>query len=123
MGSSDYFIIRPEKAGWLDILHLLIFRPRLSDCKFIDMSISHDAKLYRRQAPFVLVLSLILQKLLLLIEKPLRVFGHIAEFPFNLVKANGGNIFSLLWRIVTGRYTDSRILQAKRIIQKKSYEV
>lgn len=116
MGSSDYLIVRPEKAGWLDLLHLLIFRPRLSECEFIDMSVSHDAKLYD-QPPFLMVLSLVLQKFFLLIEKPLRIFGHVVEFPFNLVFVNGG-LFGLLLKIITCKNRDSGRLTG--YIDKKS---
>ncbi|KAJ8635705.1 hypothetical protein MRB53_009972 [Persea americana] len=73
MGSSDYMIIRHEKMGWFDILHLLIFRPRLSDCKFVDTCLSHDTKLS---------------------DTPV-------EFPFNLVTANGV-VLSLIVKLLTG---------------------
>lgn len=106
MGSSDYMILRPEKAGWLDILHLLIFKPKLSDCKFVDMSLnSHDIKLSDTPS-YIVALSLFIQKLFYLIEYPLRLFGFAVEFPFNLVTTNGG-VFSLIQKLMTGRYKDS----------------
>lgn len=105
MGSSDYMILRPEKAGLLDILHLLIFKPKLSDCKFVDMSLSHDIKLSDTPS-YIVALSLFIQKLFYLIEYPLRLFGYAVEFPFNLVTTNGG-VFSLIQKLMTGRCKDS----------------
>eukprot|EP00268_Persea_americana_P025539 TRINITY_DN2487_c1_g1_i4.p1 TRINITY_DN2487_c1_g1~~TRINITY_DN2487_c1_g1_i4.p1 ORF type:complete len:220 (-),score=28.72 TRINITY_DN2487_c1_g1_i4:107-694(-) len=100
MGSSDYMILRPEKAGLLDILHLLIFKPKLSDCKFVDMSLSHDIKLSDTPS-YIVALSLFIQKLFYLIEYPLRLFGYAVEFPFNLATTNGG-VFSLIQKLMTG---------------------
>ena len=102
MGSSDYMIIRHEKMGWLDILNLLIFRPRLSDCKFVDACLSHDTKLSDTPG-YLVAISLLIQKLFLLIEYPLRLFGFAIEFPFNLVTANGG-VLSLIVKFLTGMY-------------------
>lgn len=51
--------------------------------------------------PWVVALTLLIQKVLSAISTPMAWVGRIAEFVLNLVSLNGG-ILRLIWHIITG---------------------
>ncbi|XXG55093.1 hypothetical protein AAC387_Pa03g2819 [Persea americana] len=108
MASSDYMIYRPEKVGYLDLLRLCLFERRPSDCKFVESSHSQGSKLENESAiaDWIVGFTLIIQKILLLLDVPLRSLGFIIKFSFNLLSLNGG-FLRLIFRIITSRYKDS----------------
>ena len=108
MASSDYMIYRPEKVGYLDLLRLCLFERRPSDCKFVESSHSQGSKLENESAiaDWTVGFTLIIQKILLLLDVPLRSLGFIIKFSLNLLSLNGG-FLRLIFRIITCRYKDS----------------
>ena len=93
---GDYFLIRPERIGWLNLLSLLVLRRRLGAYKFVESS-----EEVRIRADIITVLTVAIQKFLLSIEKPLRVAGCIIEFILNFLALNGG-LLGLIKNIITG---------------------
>ncbi|KAJ8637065.1 hypothetical protein MRB53_011332 [Persea americana] len=102
MASSDYMIYRPEEVGCLDLLRICLFKRRLSDCKFVEGSHSQGSKLENESAKanWIVGFTLIIQKILLLLDVPLRILGFIIEFSLNLLSLNGG-FLRLIFRIIT----------------------
>ncbi|RWR76986.1 Phospholipase A1-IIbeta [Cinnamomum micranthum f. kanehirae] len=110
MASSDYLIYRPEEVGFFDLLCLCLVKSRLSDCKFVESShrkfvessLSLGSKLEDESAiaNWILGFTLIIQKILLRLDVPLRILGFIIEFSLNLLSLNGG-FLRLVFRIIT----------------------
>ncbi|RWR76987.1 Phospholipase A1-IIbeta [Cinnamomum micranthum f. kanehirae] len=110
MASSDYLIYRPEEVGFFELLCLCLVRSRLSDCKFVESShrkfvessLSLGSKLEDESAiaNWILGFTLIIQKILLRLDVPLRILGFIIEFSLNLLSLNGG-FLRLVFRIIT----------------------
>ncbi|XP_010917339.1 triacylglycerol lipase OBL1 [Elaeis guineensis] len=95
--TGDYMIFRPKNVGLLQILGLLIFKRSLARQKGIEISGSTDLK---GTDPWVVALTLLIQKVLSAISTPLAWVGRIAEYILNLVALNGG-ILGLIWHIIT----------------------
>ncbi|KAG0499644.1 hypothetical protein HPP92_004335 [Vanilla planifolia] len=94
--NHDYFIIRPEKIRWFNILSLFLLRRKLTSYGFVETDSSEDGL----RADILTPLVFLIQKFLTTIAKPLKYFGLVLEFVLNLVALNGG-IFGLIYRIIT----------------------
>lgn len=95
---DDYFLLSPEKATLFDLFSLL-FSPRLENRGFIDCPASQHQSFLLRWPIFV---SVVLQKLLIWVKKPLALMGDAIEMWLNLLSANGG-LFHLLLILPTGK--------------------
>ncbi|KAK3416195.1 hypothetical protein EUGRSUZ_H02046 [Eucalyptus grandis] len=82
--SSSHMLLSPEKAGVLDIFRILIHSD-VHKREFVDSSEEGDESFERRQIMFV---STLVQKLLLLVAKPMAWSGSAIEFWLNLVSSN-----------------------------------
>ncbi|XP_020236643.1 uncharacterized protein LOC109816162 [Cajanus cajan] len=98
--ANSYMLLKPEDAGFFDLLRVLIYR-NLSQRKFVDSHAedSLDESLGHR---WLIFLSILAQKLLQLVAKPLSLFGTCVEFLINLVALNGG-VFSLVFNFLRGK--------------------
>ncbi|OAY84986.1 uncharacterized protein LOC109706574 [Ananas comosus] len=100
--NKEYVIYRHEKIGLLDILSLLIFRRCLLSYKFVEISDAKSVELRNVQVDSLTARTLLCQKFLSAISKPLKSFGGIIEFLLNLVAFNGG-ILRFILSALTGK--------------------
>ncbi|KAK7367543.1 hypothetical protein VNO80_09556 [Phaseolus coccineus] len=88
--ADSYMLLNPEDAHFFDLLHVLYSR-NLRNRKFVDSKAegAYEGSFRHRWLIFV---SVVLQKFLMLVAKPLALFGSFVEFLVNLVFLNGGFI-------------------------------
>lgn len=98
-------LLKPEEASFTEVTKLL-FSSNIGKRKFVD---SHPEG--TRREPFIfrwiIFISIIAQKLLMAVAKPLAFLGAVTEFSINFVSQNGG-MFGLILRILTGNMYKSR---------------
>lgn len=99
--ADSYMLLNPGDAHFFDLLHLL-FSGNLGNRKFVDSSAegAYEGSFRHRWLIFV---SVVLQKLLMLLAKPLALFGSTVEFLINLVYLNGGFIMIVV-NFLTGNF-------------------
>lgn len=99
--ADSYMLLSPEDAHFFDLLRVLYSR-NLGHRKFVDSNAegSYEGSFRNRWLIFV---SLVLQKLLLFIAKPLSFFGSCVEFFINLLVLNGGFIMIVI-NFLTGYF-------------------
>ncbi|TKY55707.1 feruloyl esterase A [Spatholobus suberectus] len=97
--ANSYMLLKPEDAGFFDLLRVLIYR-NLSKRKFVESHAEDtlDESLGHR---WLIFLSILAQKLLQLVAKPLALFGTCVELLINLVALNGG-VFRLVLNFLRG---------------------
>ncbi|RZC45668.1 hypothetical protein C5167_038616 [Papaver somniferum] len=119
--SQDYVVLNPHDGGIIDLLRLLLFRD-IEKSKFVDCPEGiYDAHFKRR---WLIFLSIIVQKFLNFVKKPLAWFGMALEMWLNLYSDNG-NSFGLLmnilkWKVVipdpkSARYRSNTAFMDNRI--------
>ncbi|KAK3416231.1 hypothetical protein EUGRSUZ_H01681 [Eucalyptus grandis] len=81
---SNYLLLSPEKAGVIDLLRILIYSD-VHKREFLDSSEEGEESFERRWIMFV---SILVQKLLLLVAKPLSLIGSVIKFLLNLLSSN-----------------------------------
>lgn len=86
---SDYLVLRPDKAGLFDLLHVLYSGKVDENECVIGPPGTEITRMRRRWAIFI---TLIIQKTLLLFSSPMARFGSAVVFFGNLVTDNGGLI-------------------------------
>ncbi|KAJ4963615.1 hypothetical protein NE237_023554 [Protea cynaroides] len=84
---ANYLIIKPEEASFLDLFYLL-FSTDLEKRKFITCQ--EDSKEADRRRRWIILITVIIQKILLLIAKPMAWVGSVGEEWLNLLSCNGG---------------------------------
>lgn len=97
--ASDYFLLDPEKVGIFDLFHIL-FSKDLGKREFIDCSSTCFEECIKHR--WIIFASIVVQKLLLLIAKPMARFGFFLEHCFNLIYVNHG-IFGLIDNYFRGK--------------------
>ena len=80
--SNDYMVLRPDRAGPLELLHLL-FSPKVGRNRAVDCFTSTEVRSFRRR--LAIFLNLLLQTLLLALASPLAALGAAVELLLNLV--------------------------------------
>ncbi|XP_010070350.2 triacylglycerol lipase OBL1 [Eucalyptus grandis] len=96
--SSGYMLLSPEKVGVVDLFRILIHSD-VGNRKFIDSSGETEESFQRR---WIMFLSVLAQKLLLLVAKPLSGIGWAIEFWLNLLSSNQ-NLGGLLVNCLRGK--------------------
>ncbi|CAA0840966.1 alpha/beta-Hydrolases superfamily protein [Striga hermonthica] len=97
--SSDYMLLNPDEAGFLDLAKVL-FSSNLEKRKFVDCPDgAHEPSFGRRWIIFV---SVVVQKMLKMVAKPLAGFGSGIEHWLNLLSGNGG-FFGLAANYLKGK--------------------
>ncbi|KAK3416229.1 hypothetical protein EUGRSUZ_H01679 [Eucalyptus grandis] len=81
---SNYLLLSPEKAGVIDLLSILMCSD-VHKREFMDSSEEGEESFERRWIMFVSILA---QKLLLLVAKPLSLIRSVNEFWLNLLSSN-----------------------------------
>ncbi|KAD4888157.1 hypothetical protein R6Q59_034750 [Mikania micrantha] len=96
---EDYLLLSPKDVGLFDLIKLP-FSKHIGERKFIDCPDGTIEESFSQR--FVIFLSIVAQKFLHFIDKPLSWVGSAVEFMPNLMAANGG-FFKLLLNTVSGK--------------------
>ncbi|KAF3785999.1 putative feruloyl esterase A [Nymphaea thermarum] len=96
--SRNYLVVRPEDGGLWDLLHLL-FSKHVSKNAFMGCPDGTTLAITQR---WLLVVSIVCQKLLMLIKDPLAYVGEAVEFALNFFPENGG-FFGFMWNLLRGK--------------------
>lgn len=83
--SSNYMVLDQEEVKFLDLFHIL-FSSNLDDRKFVDSSATHETFRHR----WLIFISIVAQKFLMFVAKPLAVLGWMIEMWLNLLRYNHG---------------------------------
>ncbi|PKI50155.1 hypothetical protein CRG98_029479 [Punica granatum] len=83
--SNSYLLLRPEDVGLVDLFRIL-FSTNLEQRKFVDSS--HDTEESFNQR-WIIFISIIVQKLLLSMAKPMAWVGSTIELWLNLMEFFG----------------------------------
>ncbi|MFS7973925.1 hypothetical protein Hanom_Chr09g00862411 [Helianthus anomalus] len=95
---EDHLLLSPKDLGLWDLIKLL-FSKNIENRKFIDCPEGTTEESFSQR--FVILVSIVAQKFLHLVYKPLNWVGSAVEFMPNFIDVNGG-FFKLLGNIVTG---------------------
>ncbi|KAK9135983.1 hypothetical protein Syun_015313 [Stephania yunnanensis] len=96
---DNYLLLRPDDGGIFDLFRLL-FMPNVDKSKFVECPREVEATdLQRRWLIFVSILS---QKVLLHLRKPMAWTGSVLEIWLNLLSSNG-NFARLLLNLLQGK--------------------
>ncbi|KAI3785074.1 hypothetical protein L1987_44186 [Smallanthus sonchifolius] len=96
---EDHLLLSPKDVGLWD-LTMLLFSKNIGNRKFIDCPNGTTEESFSRR--FVIFISIVAQKILHLVYKPLTWVGSAVEFMPNYMHANGG-FFKLLLNLVSGK--------------------
>ncbi|CAA3006050.1 uncharacterized LOC8262908 [Olea europaea subsp. europaea] len=96
---SDYMLLKPEEAGLIDVFRIL-FSDDIGKRKFIDCPEGKRPEPFKRR--LLIFVSILVQKLLLAVEKPMAWFGSLVEQWLNLLSSNG-SLSSLILNFVRGK--------------------
>ncbi|CAF1834750.1 unnamed protein product [Brassica oleracea var. botrytis] len=100
--TEKYFVLDPREATFSDLARLL-FSSDLRNRRFIDSSeekLEDDLCRFRRR--WIIFVSIIIQKLMILLRKPLYFLGFYLSFWLNLLSSNGG-FFKILPNLFKGK--------------------
>lgn len=99
--ADSYMLLNPEDAHFFDLFRVLVSR-NIGHRKFVD---SHAEGAYEGsfRHRWLIFVSVVLQKFLLLVAKPLALFGSFVEFLVNLYFLNGGFIMIAV-NFLTGNF-------------------
>lgn len=95
--SSSYMLLKPEEVGLFDLFRILFYTD-IEKRKFVDSS-EREEKIFGRR--WIMFISVVVQKFLLFVAKPLSLFGSALEFFLNLLSSNG-DFAELLLNILRG---------------------
>ena len=84
--SSDYILLKPEKLSFYELIRVL-FPGDIEKRKFVDCQEGAESNFERR---WVIFISILAQKFLQFVAKPLASFGSTFETGLNLFSTNGG---------------------------------
>ncbi|KAI3500449.1 hypothetical protein L1887_36270 [Cichorium endivia] len=96
---QDYLLLSPKDVGFLDLIKLL-FSKNISHRKFIDCPDGTVEESFSHR--FIIFISILAQKVLHLVNKPLGWLGDAIEFGPNFFDANGG-FLKLLLNLLSGK--------------------
>lgn len=96
--ASNYMLLNPENLGFVDLFYM-IFSKDLNNRSFIECSEGTREESCSRR--WIIFASIVAQKLLFLLAKPLARFGSKVEYWLNLVSSNGG-FFGLVQNYLRG---------------------
>lgn len=97
--SSSYMLLKPEEVRFFDLIHIL-FSSDIEKRKFVDAPEGTTEESFRRR--WLMFVSILTQKFLQFVAKPLSFVGSAAEMGLNLVSSNR-NLFVLLLNALRGQ--------------------
>uniref|UniRef100_A0A7N0TFS5 Fungal lipase-type domain-containing protein n=1 Tax=Kalanchoe fedtschenkoi TaxID=63787 RepID=A0A7N0TFS5_KALFE len=83
--AADYMLLDPAKLSVMDLYHIL-FSSDIENRHSVDSSAAREDDINRR---WIIFISMVAQKILQLVSKPLSKFGSGIEYWINLVSSNG----------------------------------
>ena len=92
-------LLKPEEVRFLDLIHIL-FSSDIEKRKFVDAPEGTTDKVFRRR--WLMFVSILTQKFLQFVAKPLSFVGSTTEMGLNLVSSNR-NLFVLLLNALRGQ--------------------
>ncbi|CAI9777464.1 unnamed protein product [Fraxinus pennsylvanica] len=95
----DYMLLKPEEAGLVDVFRIL-FSDDIGKRKFIDCPEGKQLAPFKRR--LLIFVFILVQKLLLAVEKPMEWFGSLVEQWLNLLSSNG-SLSSLVLNFLRGQ--------------------
>ncbi|KAK3030111.1 hypothetical protein RJ639_038860 [Escallonia herrerae] len=96
--SSDFMLLKPEEVSVVDLIRVL-FSHDLKKRKFVDCPEGTSEESFKRR--WVIFVSILVQKCLSTVGRPLAWFGSKVEQWLNLVSSNQ-NVGLLLWNFLRG---------------------
>ncbi|KAL3526784.1 hypothetical protein ACH5RR_011440 [Cinchona calisaya] len=97
--SRNYMLLIPEKASVFDLIRFLLISSNVDKTKFVDCP---EGELLPFRRRWLIFLSIMAQKFLQLVAKPLASFGSALEQWLNLLARNR-NIFVLFHNFIGGK--------------------
>ena len=85
--ASNYMLLNSENLGFIDLFYIVLSKD-LKNRKFIDCS--EGAREESSSRRWIIFASIVAQKLLFFLAKPLARFGSKVEYWLNLISSNGG---------------------------------
>ncbi|CAD5315745.1 unnamed protein product [Arabidopsis thaliana] len=87
---KNYFVLDPREATVTDLMRLLFYSD-LENRKFVDTSVENlENRLCEFRGRWIIFVSIVVQKLLIILRKPLSFLGFALGFWLNLPSSNGG---------------------------------
>lgn len=99
---GNYLVLRPEKASVFDLIAVLA-SIRVGRRKSVESSKEEEGDVEYR---FMIFLSLLVQKILLLVAEPMASMGKLLDMLFNTLSCNGG-FWKLLLKLLWGSSSSS----------------
>ncbi|KAG7588469.1 Fungal lipase-like domain [Arabidopsis suecica] len=100
---ENYFVLDPREATVMDLMRLLFYSD-LENRKFVDTSVENlENRLCEFRGRWIIFVSIVVQKLLIILRKPLSFLGFALGFWLNLPSSNGG-FFKIFLNLVKGRF-------------------
>ncbi|CAL0311548.1 unnamed protein product [Lupinus luteus] len=87
--ANSYMLLKPEEAHFFDVIRVL-FSKNLGHRKFVDSKKEGPLVDESFRHRWLIFISVMLQKLMMFVAKPLATFGYWVEWFINLVILNGG---------------------------------
>jgi hypothetical protein len=100
--SSGHFLLKPEEVRFFDLIRFL-FSSDIENGNFLDSTEGKEESFRRRWLIFVSILA---QKFLLFVAKPLAAIGSMIEMWLNLLSSNR-NLGVLLLNLIRGQSISS----------------
>lgn len=98
---ENYFVLDPREATVMDLMRLLLYSD-LENRKFVDTSVENlENRLCEFGGRWIIFVSIVVQKLLIILRKPLSFLGFALGFWLNLPSSNGG-FFKIFLNLVRG---------------------
>ena len=88
---KDYLVLKPEHASLFDLVRILCLSS-LGERRFVESSGANNLGGLRRR--WLIFMSVLVQKVLIYLRKPMAWMGFVLEMWLNLLASNGG--FGLL---------------------------
>lgn len=109
--TSIYFIVKPEKAGFVNLSKFLVGNAKAADIDFLESSVDHidsggggggwAGRAVGGDHRWVIVVSVLVRKIIAILGKPMQWNGFLVEFFLNLLSQNGG-VLGLLSNLLGG---------------------
>ncbi|XP_062220954.1 triacylglycerol lipase OBL1-like [Phragmites australis] len=96
----DFMVLRPDKGGFYDLLHLL-WSCKVAENGAVDCPAGTEIGDWRRR--WAVFISLVAQVLLLWAKKPVALLGSVTEYWTNLLTENGGGVLMLVVKALQGK--------------------
>ncbi|KAL1824307.1 hypothetical protein DCAR_0312363 [Daucus carota subsp. sativus] len=100
--ASNYMLLNSENLGFIDLFYIVLSKD-LKNRKFIDCS--EGAREESSSRRWIIFASIVAQKLLFFLAKPLARFGSKVEYWLNLISSNGGFV-GLVQNFLRGRVVE-----------------